>query len=207
MSVEAGQGVTITCNGGTLAIANGSADEDETVVAAGDVSEEIEFEVDLVSQASEVEEAAVGPLKAACVARSRTWDIIPEWLPGEPLRMTEMQLRLSWLWDGTRIRGLGRFRALVYFFGATGWRPKGYTSRYLYQRVYNSSGYWIQQGAEGWTTFRTDALWHPYEHTHQMIIYVSRTGSCRAENHFSGDLPDGGRQTFDVRKLAYEPRG
>lgn len=54
--------------------------------------------------------------------------------------------------------------------------------------------------------FHNQALPHSYEHTHSMIMYVSRLGSCRAENYFWGYLPRAGRQTFDVRKLAYEPR-
>ncbi|MCL4853983.1 MAG: hypothetical protein KJZ78_21695 [Bryobacteraceae bacterium] len=194
---------TATCINGLVSVAVGISDGEEVhsadyEVEAYDVIIEPEF------HAADIE-AAAWASKATCIGRVRSYDNLPDTGP-LPIRMTETQVRLSWLWDGTRIRGVGRCYLKSYRLRATGWIREEPRAVFRHQKTLNSSGYWVKQGAEGWSTY-FNQVFNNYRHTHEMAIFVDRLGRCWGEDRSWGVLPGRGNNNMrmDVYRGPYEP--
>jgi hypothetical protein len=207
--------VTTYCTNGAVSNSTGASDGEEVTSADADADYIYEsYDIPLDESYDEGPEAAslLSPSRAACVARSRAYDNIPantvaKWLSPNPIRMTEMRVRLSWAWDGNRVRGLGRFRVEKFHHTSTWWRETADRGAFVYQKSLNPSGVWVKQGAEAWQYYY-NYKFNRYLHWHWAIFWVDRLGRCYAEKYSDGELPgyNNSRFEFDVYRAPYEPR-
>lgn len=107
--------------------------------------------------------------------------------------LTVYQLSLQWSWDYTQIDGIWQGYEGWNYDSDTGWELD-YHDSYLYQPDYDSNGYWVNNGEEGWAGF--SEFGSLYQHEHHIIMWIDSSGGCWGDGYFWGSIPGWSYEEF-----------